>query len=933
MVEHDLEQALFARLGEGLEQLLERQILMRLRPQGSLSGLCQQLNEWQTRIHLGAQHLGIDEEADQALGFQAWAVGIRHADADVALPAVAMQQALKRGQQEHVRRGLMGLGGLANGIAQVRPQAHGMAGGAVQLLRRARVVGGQVQGWMLIAQLRLPISQLALALPLRQPLALPTAVVGVLGRQWRERGLLSLGSRRVQPGKFVDQHIHRPAVSDDVMQRHQQLVIFVVEAHQRYPEQRPLLQVELSARFVLADLPSLGFTLGQRQIADIDALQIEFSGRNDLLQRHPVTLEETCAQGFVALDQLLETAAQGVFVQFAAQAQGTGNVVGAALRVELPGDPQAILRQGLRHGLATRQRADRALGEATVLLLPRHRVGEGTKGRRFEQQAQVQLQAKLFPQTRHHLRGRDGVAAQQEEVIVGSDLLDLQLLAPDLADQALQLTGGLNVACAFCDRRREQRITVEAAFGQAIAARRALQFAAGSLGQGARIEQHHHARRFLVRLGHGLADSLDQGLGREDFLHTAADLRSDADAFLAIDIDRKGGDAPLAHHFHFTLDGLLDVLWIKVVPAHDQHVFPAPGDEQLTVARETQVTGAQPFFTCVLDEGLGRGFGVAPVTVGDARAAGPDFADRVVSQFVERCRVHDQHRVIRLADAAAHDRAALAGFGTVLRQGPVVHSQIADALAARSTGDEQRGFRQTVGGHETVFAETAAGELLGETFQGVEANRFRPGIGHAPAAQVEAFQGRLTDSFTAQAIGKIRPATNGAAVFTDRFQPAQRPAEEVRRRHQHARHATENRLQQAADQAHVVIQRQPADDHVVGVQVDTETVADQQFVGHQVAVADLHALGQCGGTRGVLQEGDVSVYQGWRDPAFGVGAVEGIDTQQRRRPFDLQQRIAQAGTGQQQARLGIADDRQQPLLMMPTRRLRRIGRHRDHPGV
>ena len=43
------------------------------------------------------------------------------------------------------------------------------------------------------------------------------------------------------------------------------------------------------------------------------------------------------------------------------------------------------------------------------------------------------------------------------------------------------------------------------------------------------------------------------------------------------------------------------------------------------------------------------------------------------------------------------------GFGTVLRQGLIVHPQIADALAARGAGDEQRGFRQTVGGHETVF--------------------------------------------------------------------------------------------------------------------------------------------------------------------------------------------------------------------------------------
>ncbi|MNR54546.1 hypothetical protein D3C85_1747530 [compost metagenome] len=77
------------------------------------------------------------------------------------------------------------------------------------------------------------------------------------------------------------------------------------------------------------------------------------------------------------------------------------------------------------------------MGEAAILLLPGHRFGKCAKGRRLEQQAQVQLQAELFAQARHHLRGRNGVTAQQEEVIVGSHLLDLQLLAPDLANQAL----------------------------------------------------------------------------------------------------------------------------------------------------------------------------------------------------------------------------------------------------------------------------------------------------------------------------------------------------------------------------------------------------------------------------------------------------------------------------------------------------------------
>ncbi len=518
-------------------------------------------------------------------------------------------------------------------------------------------------------------------------------------------------------------------------------------------------------------------------------------------------------------------------------------------------------------------------------------------------------------------------------MIVGVDLFDVELLGPDLPDHRFEIRSAAGrVFRCRCDRRK-QRVTVEAAISQTVAARRALQFAAGGFRQRARIEQHHHAWRLLIRLGHGLANGFDQRIWREDFLHAAADFRSNADALFAVVSDRERRHAALAHHFDFALDSLLDVLRIEVVSADDEHVFQAPGDEQLARTDKTQVAGAQPGAAGVLHEGLGAGFGVAPVTVGDARAGGPDFADGVVGEFFEGIRFDNQHRVLRLADAAAHDRAAVARLGAVLRQRLIVHAQCRDAGAARCSGDIQGGLGQTVRGHETVFAETAGGEFFREALEGVEADRLGAGIGHAPSTQIEALKGRFADPLTAQAIGEIRAAADGAAVLGNRFQPAQRPAEEVRRRHQNARHAAENRLQQTTDQPHVVVQRQPADDDVVRVHIDAEAATDQQFVGDQIAMADLHTLGQRGGAGSVLQKGDVLGRQARLNPAFGQCAVEGVDAQQRRRAVDLLQGIAQVGAGQQQLGLGVGDDRQQTLLMMTTRGFRRIGRHRNHTGI
>ncbi|MNQ54403.1 hypothetical protein D3C85_684710 [compost metagenome] len=161
-------------------------------------------------------------------------------------------------------------------------------------------------------------------------------------------------------------------------------------------------------------------------------------------------------------------------------------------------------------------------------------------------------------------------------------------------------------------------------------------------------------------------------------------------------IHGEGRDPTFAHHLHFALDGLFDVLWIQVVAAHNQHVFQAPGDEQFAIAQEAQISGAQPSAPRMLDKGLRRGFGVTPVPMGDTRPGRPDFADLLVSQFRQRLGVDDQHRVFRLAVAATHDGATLARFGTVLRQRLLIQTQRRDTLAARTACYEQRGLGQPV---------------------------------------------------------------------------------------------------------------------------------------------------------------------------------------------------------------------------------------------
>ncbi|MNG82871.1 hypothetical protein D3C79_415820 [compost metagenome] len=280
VVEHDLEQALLASLGQGFEQLLERQVLVGLGIQGGLAHLGQQLVERQAAIELRTQYLGVDEEADHALGFQARAVGVGHADTDIGLAAVAVQQRLPAGQQHHEQAGLLFAGQALERFGEPGRYLEVEAGGAVVALAGARVVGAQVEHRQFIPQTRLPVLQLTLGFACGQPLSLPGAVVGITQGQRCQVGLEALAMGGVQFGEFVEQDVQRPAVGDDMVQGHPQLMVFIVQARQGHPQQRPPGQVERLASFGFA----LGGDLFGGLAFEVQAAKVERLLRLDALQ-------------------------------------------------------------------------------------------------------------------------------------------------------------------------------------------------------------------------------------------------------------------------------------------------------------------------------------------------------------------------------------------------------------------------------------------------------------------------------------------------------------------------------------------------------------------------------------------------------------------------------------------------------------------------
>jgi hypothetical protein len=126
--------------------------------------------------------------------------------------------------------------------------------------------------------------------------------------------------------------------------------------------------------------------------------------------------------------------------------------------------------------------------------------------------------------------------------------------------------------------------------------------------------------------------------------------------------------------------------------------------------------------------------------------------------------------------------------------------------------------------------------------------------GRRPVGQIEGRAFLLAAAFDAELVGEVRRGGDRAAVSGKRFQPSHWALNERLRRHKEGSAADVNYFEDAADETHVVMQRQPEHGDRVIVSVSPRP-ADGIQVVQQVAVRHHNALRRARRTRGVLHEG------------------------------------------------------------------------------
>lgn len=102
----------------------------------------------------------------------------------------------------------------------------------------------------------------------------------------------------------------------------------------------------------------------------------------------------------------------------------------------------------------------------------------------------------------------------------------------------------------------------------------------------------------------------------------------------------------------------------------------------------------------------------------------------------------------------------------------------------------------------------------------------------------------VVDFAGAEFVGEVGRGRESAAVGGDGAEPADGASEEGEGRHGNERDSEAEGNEPGADEAHVVVEREPTNCDVVGAEVDS--VADGANVGEEIGVSEDDAFGIAG---------------------------------------------------------------------------------------
>src|SRR5262249_522728 len=131
----------------------------------------------------------------------------------------------------------------------------------------------------------------------------------------------------VELSDLFKEHIHRPAVGNDMMHDQHQDVLVRTQAQEPRSYQWPAGQSEGPLRFLASQLQHLSLAVWCRHSAEINGRQLNGATDGNDLHRVSVDLSEGCTQRFVVSHNLLQTFSKSLSGQGPAYSDHAGDIV------------------------------------------------------------------------------------------------------------------------------------------------------------------------------------------------------------------------------------------------------------------------------------------------------------------------------------------------------------------------------------------------------------------------------------------------------------------------------------------------------------------------------------------------------------------------------------------------------------------------------
>jgi len=183
------------------------------------------------------------------------------------------------------------------------------------------------------------------------------------------------------------------------------------------------------------------------------------------------------------------------------------------------------------------------------------------------------------------------------------------------------------------------------------------------------------------------------------------------------------------------------------------------------------------------------------------------------------------------------------------------HAISMQAAARRWECHGQRVLRETIDGCNCTRMQSVTLEACSKRTHRVLIDRLGPAKHIAQRRKVHTRKLVVAELPCAAVIGEVRRGRERAAIAIDQVQPACRTRKKHEWRRDHDRQRIVERCKPRADQSHIVIERQPADHHIVRRHADA--ITHRANIGEQVGVSQRDAFRVSCAARCVLKQSHV----------------------------------------------------------------------------